>query len=153
MLKRTFLILLFIISFVGCKNKTTDEQMGRINIDSIEILLRENHPTLREFKRILVVKNKNNIIISEVLLQNDIGRGCNGYLFNENESFLFIDCNSNWYRISKKNGEINLIGQFWMKDVPEKYIGTYKLSSKMNKVVFEKEKFLKKSEIYLYGGG
>lgn len=149
---RIYLILLFFI-LVSCgKNDNNGYKMSVKNFN-IEMSLKRNHLFLREYKRDLIISSKDNEELKKINLKEDNGTGANSYLYENEEEYIIIDCDGSWYSINKKTGNINLIGNFWLKSPPENYLGTFVLKSPSNKVNFIKEKNIKLNDIYKYGGG
>lgn len=140
--------MIFILISCGKKIECEDN----ISVNNITIRIEKSNPILREYDRYLTI-NCSKGDIDEIKIQGDIGVGAKSYLYDNSNFFTLIDCDSSWYTINKSDGQVTLIGKFWMKAPPENYLGTFVLSSRNNKVEFIKEKNIKANDIYMYGGG
>ncbi|RKR09274.1 hypothetical protein C8C83_0894 [Flavobacterium sp. 90] len=143
-------IIFLIVVFISCNKKVECE--GKINPNNITIRIEKSNPILKEYDRYLIVTcNKEDIY--EIKIKEDIGSGAKSYLYDNDNFFTLIDCDSSWYLINKKDGEVTLTGKFWMKVPPKNYIGTFMINSRKKKVDFVKEKNIQTKNIYIYGGG
>ena len=147
-----YLGLLFFILF-SCDNSKQDIYKLSVTNFNIEMKLKKNNSFLREYKRYLVISSKDNEELESVLLKDDNGTGANSYLYEDTEKYIIIDCDGSWYSINKKTGDLNLIGNFWLKNPPKNYLGTFMLASNNKKVNFIKQEKIKLNDIYKYGGG
>ena len=145
---RKIVYICFLI-FISCNKEAKNINIHR---SDIKIELEKNHLFLAEYKRTLVIFQKN-IEINNVSLQNDVGIGCNSYLFESNTFFILVDCNSQWLKIYKKSNKIEEMGYYWNKVPDEKYIGTFVFNMNSKKLKFVKEESLDVNKMYLYGGG
>jgi hypothetical protein len=143
-------IMFLIVVLISCNKKSECE--GAINLNNIAIRIEKSNPILREYDRYLIITcNKEDIY--EIKIQGDIGMGAKSYLYENDNFFTLIDCDSSWYLIGKNDGKVTLTGKFWMKVPPQNYIGTFVLSSGKKKIEFVKEKNIQTKDIYVYGGG
>lgn len=149
---RIYLGLLFFILFSCDKNKHDVYKLPVANFN-IEMKLEKNNSFLREYKRYLVISSKGNNELESVMLKDDNGTGANSYLYEDVENYIIIDCDGAWYSINKKTGDLNLIGNFWLKNPPKNYLGTFMLESSNKKVNFIKQEKIELNDIYKYGGG
>lgn len=142
-------IYIYCIIFISC-----NKEVKNVNIQKsdIKIELGKNHLFLSEYNRKLIIL-QNNIEINNFELQNDVGIGCNSYLFESNTFFILVDCNSKWLKIYKKSNKIEEMGYYWNKIPNEKYIGTFLFNINSKKLKFIKEESLDVNKMYLYGGG
>lgn len=147
-----YLGLIFFILFSCDKSKQEVYKLPLTNFN-IEMKLEKNNSFLREYKRYLVISSRDNSELESVRLKDDNGTGANSYLYEDEENYIIIDCDGTWYSINKKTGDLNLIGNFWLKNPPKNYIGTFKLISSSKKVNFIKQENIKLVDIYKYGGG
>ncbi|VFB03542.1 Uncharacterised protein [Chryseobacterium taihuense] len=116
----------------------------------INISLKKNHQFLREYQRYLTITSTDGTKLSSIELKEDIGTGANSYLFEKANDYILIDCDGNWYSINKKNGAINLLGNFFGKKLPDNYLGTFVIDG--NKIIFKKQQNLNLKDIYVFGG-
>jgi hypothetical protein len=120
------IILIVSLFLFGCNSSE------EITVDTIEIQRIGQHPFLVDHSKKLVIKNNSGEIIDKVKLYSDPGSGCNSYLYENDEIFILIECNGQWYSIEKKNGEIKNLGWNWLKETPENLIGTFIRSSELS---------------------
>jgi len=149
---RIYLGLLFFILFSCDKSKQDVYKLSVTNFN-IEMKLEKNNSFLREYKRYLVISSKDNNELESVMLKDDNGTGANSYLYEDVENYIIIDCDGTWYSVNKKTGDLNLIGNFWLKNPPKNYLGTFMLESSNKKVIFIKQEKIELNDIYKYGGG
>ncbi|GEM_PF-3509719 len=147
-----YLSLLFFILLSCEKSKQDVYKLSVINFN-IEMKLEKNNSFLREYKRYLVISSKDNNELESVRLKDDNGTGANSYLYEDVENYIIIDCDGTWYSVNKKTGDLHLIGNFWLKNPPKNYLGTFILTSSNKKVNFIKQEKIKLNDIYKYGGG
>lgn len=115
----TLAVLLLIAACVGGKN-------DQITASSIKVIPLNQQAYVNEHCRKVLVQNKKGHIVDEENLFCDPAASCNSFLFDTDDSFTLIDCNGQWYTISKSTGDLEKIGIQWQKELPGGYIGTYK---------------------------
>ncbi len=104
------------------------DKIGSIDKNSILIKKINQHAFLEDHGRALIIK-AGDIYIDKVELYGDPGEGCNAYLSENNSSFVLIDCNGEWYSISKSTGKIKDLGWKWKEKFPESYVGVFRQAS------------------------
>ncbi|AZB00015.1 hypothetical protein EG359_10435 [Chryseobacterium joostei] len=152
-MKRIFFLILFSLTLISCSEKKQNVYKVTLVNFNIGIVLKKNHLYLKEYKRYLTIFSKKNEELESIKLMEDNGTGANSYLYQDKNNYIIIDCDGSWYSIDKKKGNISLIGNFWLKEPPKNYLGTFMLTSDSNKINFVKQEEVKLSDIYKYGGG
>ena len=99
---------------------------SQITKDSIQVKKVQKHPFLSDHRKMLVVKNGTKTDSLKTYM--DPGSGCQSSLFENDSSFIYIECNGNWINISKQNGEIHFLKWNWEKEIKDNYIGTFQRS-------------------------
>lgn len=120
----------------------------KIAIENIEIVKIEKHPFLVDHKKLLRIQYNDRILSQEKMFV-DPGAGCISFLFEEKSEFILIECNGNWYSISKQKGKIKSIGWYWEKDLPSNYVGRY-VRGVADKYEFIPESKISKESVYQY---
>ena len=99
---------------------------SQITKDSIQVKKVQKHPFLSDHRKMLVVKNGTKTDSLKTYMNP--GSGCQSSLFENDSSFIYIECNGNWINISKQNGEIHFLKWNWEKEIKDNYIGTFQKS-------------------------
>ncbi|UKN03714.1 hypothetical protein K6119_09445 [Paracrocinitomix mangrovi] len=107
------------ILLISCSNTTP------ITADEIVIEKTDKHPLLSDHGRILKTITTDGELIDEMEIYTDPGIGCKAYLFANGDDFTMIDCNGQWYAITKANGSIEKGDWNWMKEPPGDCISVY----------------------------
>lgn len=76
------------------------------------------HPTLTDHGRLLVIMDKKGNNIDQLEIYPDSGDGCNTYLFDEASAFVVVDCNGQWVSIDKKTGKLKRLEWRWQEPLP-----------------------------------
>ncbi len=120
-----------------------------ISKENIKIIKVQQHPSLPDHKRLIVV-GKNGKRIDKMRAYSDPGQGCSSHLFEKSDVFILIDCNGSTFSISKNNGIIKKEPWTWMKDLPEKYLGAFVQQSGQDDYLLVQKPKPTLSEVYRF---
>jgi hypothetical protein len=95
----------------------------------ISIIKEEEHPVLVDHSRILLVKNRGEVI-NKIKLYPETGLGQTTVIVDNMNKYTVIDCNGFWYEINKVNGEVIELGWKWLSSLPDGHIIKYKYNRK-----------------------
>jgi len=115
----------------------------------VNVERKNQHPFLVDHNRILVI-SKRGKMLDKFTLYPDPGARVPLHVFEDQKGLIFIDCNGYWLSINKETEKINKMGWFWMKPVPDKYLGTFRLRKEDKEHSFKKEANTTEKQVYLY---
>ncbi len=99
--------------------------------DSTSIIITSvNHPPIDpdHCKNLKIVDPVTNEVVDQEILYCDYDLGCTTFLYDEDNYFILIDCNGQWFRIDKVSGAIEKQQWTWQKPLPTNYLGTFVMS-------------------------
>lgn len=141
---RIFVMTTGLVTLGACSR---DVEIAKISINIQRV---NQHPYLMDHDRELQVINESGTFLDKIQMYPDAGSGCNAYLYENGRSFIVVDCNGQWYSISKETGRIHKEKWEWERSLPSHFIGTYKKGVGVQSYVLDTTHIVSSSTVYQY---
>ena len=122
----------------------------QVSIDSIRVVKIDQHPTLVDHERKLVIVDEAGQTIDELKTYPDTGDGCDLFLFDTDDKFVLIDCNGHWFSVEKTTGQLTNEGWKWQETLPTNQLGVFKRGDDKTKYKFVTESGSTMGDVYKF---
>jgi hypothetical protein len=115
----------------------------------VNVVMKNQHPTLVDHERVLTIR-RDGEGFAEQELYPDNGFRVPLHVFAEEGKLVFVDCNGDWYELTTADGRFEKLGWRWDAELPEKYLGTFRLRRGRERQTLSWEDGIGPAQTYLF---